>query len=349
VSSLGSGAAIVVLYNVIAGFTQAYIDNAGHLGGLLSGFLGGLALTPIGASSNATLPLRRLVTVAAAGLIITAAGVAAIPRYGDYRRNVWQFARLDDDTLAASYESLNQLAMGDLTEDECATAIKRLLPPWRAQRSAFAALRVPPPEQAVVRRITRYMDARERAWRLTVDAMRQRDLTLLAGSQQAHGEALRWSTRVGAPRRPARAPAPRSAAIELGSSELNVEIRRMQRMDETFTKTYNDRMALVRAGRMSLDELAATIEKEIIAPWDAQYERLMALRVHGPPDWARQPVAEFMRRRLEAWRLTARAQRERNPSLMRQAERAHSDAVAFLKASRKSSPRAGGAVSPVRG
>jgi hypothetical protein len=84
---------------------------------------------------------------------------------------------------------------------------------------------------------------------------------------------------------------------------------------------------------MSLAEMAALIEKEIIAPWAAQYERLTALDVHGPPDWARQPVAEFMRRRLDAWRLTVRAARERNPSLMRLAEAAHQDAVAFLKAS----------------
>jgi hypothetical protein len=335
VSSLGTGAAIVVLYNVIAGFTQAYIDNAGHLGGLVTGFLAGLVLTPTGASSKAQLPLQRLVTAAAAGLAITAVGVAAMPRYGDYRRSLWQFAELDDHTLAAAYQSLNQVATGNVTEDECATAIERLLPPWRAQRSSFAALLVPPAEQALVRRITRYMDARERAWRLTVDAMRQRDLTLLARSQQAHGEALRSSSRIGAPRRRSRAPAPGFGSINFGSSKLNDEIRRTQRMDETFTKTYNDRMARLRAGQMSLAEMAAMIEKEIIAPWAAQYERLTALEVHGPADWARQPVAEFMRRRLEAWRLSARATRERNPALMRQAEAAHGAAVSYLRASQQ--------------
>lgn len=176
------------------------------------------------------------------------------------------------------------------------------------------------------------MDARNRAWTLTADAMRTRDVTPLAGAQKAHAEAMG----ILAPRlRSARARAPGAGAITFGSSELNTELRRTQRLDETFTRMYNERMATVRAGQLSLPAMAALIDKEISAPWAAQYERLMALPVHGPPDWARQPVAEFMRRRLDAWRLTARAHRERNPSLMRTAEAAHTEAVAFLRAAQQ--------------
>ena len=335
VSSLGGGAVSVVLATVITGFTQTYIDNAGHLGGLVAGFAAGLALTPVDATSTATLPFRRLAAVAAAGVVIAALGVAALPRYGDYRRNVWEFVTLNGDALVTVSRSLNQLTMGSITEDASAKEIEQLIPPWRRQRSALAALRVPASEQALVSRMVRYMDARDRAWQLTADAVRARDLTLLARSQEAHGEAMRTSVTISVPRRRAPATAPVSGAITFGSSALNGEIRRVQRMDETFTKTFNVRMTRVQAGRMSLAEMAAVIEKEIIAPWAAQYERLTALDVHGPPDWARQPVAEFMRRRLEAWRLSARATRERNPSLMRQAETAHSDAVAFLKESQQ--------------
>ena len=332
VSSLGTGAGLVVVYSIIAGFTQTFIDNAGHLGGLVSGFVTGLVLTPSGAAPTAAVPLWRLVKVAAAGLVIAALGVATLPRYGDYQRNLWRFWELDDAALAAAYSSLDMLATGRMTEADCAIAIERLLPPWRTQRSTFAALSVPPSVQAFVGQIVRYMDARNRAWTLTADAMHTRDVTQLARAQEAHAEAMG----ILAPRlRSARARAPGAGAITFGSPELNTELRRTQRLDETFMRMYHDRMATVRAGQLSLPDMAALIDEEIIAPWTAQYERLTALPVHGPPDWARQPVAEFMRRRLDAWRLTARAQRERNPSLMRTAEGAHGDAVAFLRASRQ--------------
>lgn len=74
VSSLGTGAGLVVVYSIIAGFTQTFIDNAGHLGGLVSGFVAGLVLTPSGEAPKAAVPLWRLVKVAAAGLLITALG-----------------------------------------------------------------------------------------------------------------------------------------------------------------------------------------------------------------------------------------------------------------------------------
>ena len=75
------------------------------------------------------------------------------------------------------------------------------------------------------------------------------------------------------------------------------------------------------------------IERQIITPWNQQYERLTALPLHGPPDWTRRPVAEFMRRRLAAWRLTVRAARARDPMLMKKAMAAQRDAVEFLRAS----------------
>jgi hypothetical protein len=90
---------------------------------------------------------------------------------------------------------------------------------------------------------------------------------------------------------------------------------------------YNKAMTRARAGQISLPEVADTIEKEIIVPWAAQYERLLSLKLHGPPDWTRKPVAEFMRRRLVAWRLTARAVRERDPLLMKQAVTAQREAL----------------------
>ena len=337
VSSLATGAGTVVVYTIIAGFTQSYIDNAGHLGGLIGGFLAGLALTPTGNKATATVSRWRLVNVSTAGLVIAALGVAALPRYGDYRRNVWQFSELDNRTLAAAYSSLETLAMGGITEEDCALALEELLPPWRDARATMASLRVPSSEQPLVGRIVRYMDARDRAWTLTADAMRTRDVALLAKSQEAHGEAMRaLGSRIGGPRRAPRAA--RGGAITFGSSELNGELRRAQRLDDTLTRAFNDRMTRVRTGRMSLPELAAALEKDTVPPWAEQYKRVIEFPAHGPADWTRQPVAEFMRRRLEAWRLTARAARERNGLLMRRAEASHADAVAFLQASTQPPP-----------
>jgi hypothetical protein len=113
----------------------------------------------------------------------------------------------------------------------------------------------------------------------------------------------------------------------LGSSDLDGELRRTETLERTSVGNYNKAMTRARAGQISLPEVADTIEKEIIVPWAAQYERLLSLKLHGPPDWTRKPVAEFMRRRLVAWRLTARAVRERDPLLMKQAVTAQREAL----------------------
>jgi hypothetical protein len=124
---------------------------------------------------------------------------------------------------------------------------------------------------------------------------------------------------------------PRTAAIAIGSPALTAELRRAETLEKTSVNLYNSQLAKARAGQISLPALAASIEKEIVVPWDQQYERLRALDLHGPPDWTRKPVAEFMRRRLDAWRLTARAARERNPLLMKEAVAAQQDAIATLR------------------
>ena len=307
VASLRGGAILFVIANIAGGFTAAYIDNAAHLGGLLSGFLAGLALAGSGAPA-VTARRGSSVIVACAGLAIAVAVVAMLPRYGDLHRNVARFSQLDPATLAAAQDLITRVDTGELTEDDCATAIERLLRPWRAQRAALAALQLPPVEQEPVRRMVRYMAAREKAWTLTADAMRKRDISLLAESQAAHGAALADGN---VPNRPARrgTRTPRVPTLTLGSSALNQELRNIQKLDDTITQVYTDRVAQLRAGQTSPRELAAIIENRIIAPWTRQYERLMALPLHGPPEWARTPVAEQMLRRLEIWRLRALAAR----------------------------------------
>lgn len=341
VSSLATGAATVVVYSIIGGFTQSYIDNAGHIGGLIGGFLVGLALTPIDSTATATVTPSRLLTVTTAGLVIAALGVAALPRYGDYRRALREFAELEDTTIAAAYASLDQLAEGSITEEDCARTLEQLLPRWRETRATLDALRVPEADRALVRRIVRYMDARDRAWTLTADGMRTRDVGLLAKAQESHGEAIRtMASGAGVPRRSRNRSS--SGAITFGSPELSGHLRRAVAMDETFTRAFNDRMMRVRAGRLSLPDLAAALEKDTIAPWAAHYTLVTEFPAHGPADWTRQPIAEFMRRRLEAWRLTVRAAREQNGLLMRQSQAAHADAVAFLEASTPPRPAANG-------
>jgi rhomboid protease GluP len=332
VKSLASAAAVVVVYNIAAGLTQAQIDNAGHVGGLVAGFFAGLAVTATGDAANVTAPLWRSLTVACAGLAITAAGVTALPRYGDLRRNLSQFSSLDGSTLSAGQRSLDQLAGGDLTEDDAVVVIERLLASWRAQRSALATLQVPSSDQLLVTRIVEYMGARERGWELMAEAIRKRDVTLFQKSQAAHiGARLRMPGGGSGGRRVVRvAETPRTAAIAIGSPALSAELRRAETLEKTSVNLYNSQLAKARAGRISLPELAASIEKEIAVPWEQQYERMRALDLHGPADWTRKPVAEFMRRRLDAWRLTARAARERNPLLMKQAVAAQQDAIATL-------------------
>src|SRR5688572_10714384 len=310
VNSLRGGAVVFVIANVAGGFTASYIDNAGHLGGLVSGFLAGLALAATGEASRLIARPARSAIVACAGLAVAIFVVAAVlPRYGDLRRNIVRFSQLDPATLAGAQDLITQVETGQLSEDDCATAIERLLQPWRALRSAFAGLQLPPAEQEEVRRMVRYMAAREKALTLTADAMRKRDVALLAESQMAHAAALADGSIPN--QRPVRrgARAPRVTTLTLGSSALNQELRNIQKLDETVTQLYNAHVARLRSGQTSVRELTALIENRIIGPWMKQYETLLALPLHGPAAWAREPVAEEMRRRLETWRKRALAAR----------------------------------------
>jgi rhomboid protease GluP len=68
--SLRSSTLAFVGYNIVPGLFVEWIDNAGHLGGLATGFLAGLVLSPIWPPSTRRTPLRLAVRVAivAAGL-----------------------------------------------------------------------------------------------------------------------------------------------------------------------------------------------------------------------------------------------------------------------------------------
>ena len=74
----GKSVAAFVVYNVAFGVAHEGIDNAAHLGGLVSGFLIGMALarpTTASARAEARAPYIALVTVAAAVMLVAMAGL----------------------------------------------------------------------------------------------------------------------------------------------------------------------------------------------------------------------------------------------------------------------------------
>jgi hypothetical protein len=327
-ASLRNGAIVVVLFNIFNGFGQTNIDNAGHLGGLGGGFIAGLALMAGGGAPRWIPSRSRSMMVASVGVVVAGVGVTALPRYGDLRGNLSAFSRLEEQDLAAVQRSLDQVSSGALTEDDCAVAIEQLLPSWRTQRAALAGLTVPAPDRAVLDRLVRYMDSRDDAWRMTAEAMRKRDLKLLAESQKQHAAALVAAGSL----RGRRGGVTGGPELKFGSSDLNQELRRAQALDEKVTNLYNATIAKARSGAVSPNQAAQLIEDEIISPWQLQYERLQQLPLHGPAAWARTPVAEYMRQRSYAWRLTARAARERSPALFKEAAVAQQHAFARLRA-----------------
>jgi hypothetical protein len=186
------------------------------------------------------------------------------------------------------------------------------------------------------------MDFREKAWRLTADGMRKRDVKLLAESDRANSEALIAAGNLIVPSRRRSVSVTRgSESNSLGTSyvpTLSRELGRTQQLDERISRLYNSTIAKMRAGRVSPAQAVQVIEKEIIPPWQAQYDRLSQLSLHGPPDWVRQPIAEYMRRRLDAWRLLARAAREGSKPLFDEAATAQRDALEVLRASQQTNP-----------
>jgi rhomboid protease GluP len=174
-------------YNLFYGLTQPNIDMAAHLGGLAAGFLSGAVLSrQPGPEALVGRPVRNAF-VAATGCFLVLAGILTVPAGADdVHGEMGRFSEVEERLLTA-YNSLVQKAeKGEVTEEALADEVQRnILPEWHAAGERIAGMKnVIPEQKQFVAKMTEYIKAREDAWTLLVEAVRDQDVKKGAQSRE---------------------------------------------------------------------------------------------------------------------------------------------------------------------
>ena len=340
-TALARSVAGAIVLNILLGFTVPRIDMAAHLGGLAGGLVLGFVLArPLAPRPwTARLPLNA--AVAMAGLALAVLVARQLPAYDDWLAAVTRVAALE-----ARANGVLQKVLGPATEhQENAKAYqqvlsKDVLPPWSAARGEVARLRLPEPQKTTAAQLARYMDARSRQWQLLGKALGTGDARALKASRQAQADAEALSLRM---RDDDGGPAPRVQIDTRAIDEviaLQDALGRVQKTEATVIAAFNDIGARLRRGALSPAAAAGRLDREVIAPWKAEYEMLRGVQLPDPLSATRDRTATYMQLRLEAWELMARGLRENSAALLAQAVKKQEEAVATMKQAAAAAPNA---------
>ena len=172
---LSKGALTFVGYNILFGLRPG-VDMAAHVGGLLTGFVLGLFLVPA-PSQQRTSRYSQNVVALAMGVAMVLWPLRAVPKPGDIIGEFGRMQATEDASLKLYNDSLEKWKAHQLSAGQFADTIdKQILPKWKAQRDAVANLQRLPPDQAkLTARVVQYMTAREEAWTLLMESLREND------------------------------------------------------------------------------------------------------------------------------------------------------------------------------
>jgi hypothetical protein len=117
--------------------------------------------------------------------------VVAAPRPFDLDAEVQRMSAVEERVLGAYNDAIGKTRKGTLSGQELAQVLEtEILPPWRKEREALAAIHgLPDAQRAIVARTLAYMTAREEAFELLAKAMRLDDAELARKATQKQGEA----------------------------------------------------------------------------------------------------------------------------------------------------------------
>ncbi len=172
---LSKGALTFVGYNILFGLRPG-VDMAAHVGGLLTGFVLGVFLVPA-PSQQRTSRYSQNVIALALGAALVLWPLRALPKPGDIIGEFSQLEATEDVSLKLYNDSLEKWKAHQLSAGQFADVIdKQILPKWKAQRDAVANLqRLPPDQTKLTARLVKYMTARDEAWTLLVESLREND------------------------------------------------------------------------------------------------------------------------------------------------------------------------------
>jgi hypothetical protein len=161
------GLGIFLAYNIYFGVTAQGIDLLAHVGGLVAGFLCGLALE-FGTTHDHT-TLRRALIVGVLGTGLVLGGSMVAPRANNAMA---EFASIEEKVLARWNEAVPQIQAGTLTDDKVADLIENeLLPQWRKARAGYEANG----EGKLRSLMLQYLALRQEGWEIMAQGLRAGD------------------------------------------------------------------------------------------------------------------------------------------------------------------------------
>jgi rhomboid protease GluP len=166
-------------YNLLFGLMVPQIDNAAHIGGLVTGFVCGLVLNqPLERASVAKRPARNVLAAMLGAILLTAGAVTTQVLYADLPTAVSardEFDQVRKRLVETDTALRKQHRAGQLPDAAFANQIERsVLPDWRASAQRIEPLhRVPAETRDILTRVLKYMRLHQEAWELEVQALRE--------------------------------------------------------------------------------------------------------------------------------------------------------------------------------
>jgi rhomboid protease GluP len=185
-------------FNILFGMTQAWIDQAAHLGGLGAGFLCGLALSQPLTPDARGARLGRNILVTVGGVVAIVAGVFSLfsvnPNLATFQAELAKFDSVEKKALNTFNSAILRVQQNQLKDAELANIVEReVLPEWRAARERLAGIgSLPAKMQSRLTDLLEYMKLRQEGWELLVQAARENNLQKAnaANAKQAAAEAI---------------------------------------------------------------------------------------------------------------------------------------------------------------
>jgi rhomboid protease GluP len=177
-AQLRSSGLAFVGYNLVLGFFIPHIDIAAHLGGVVAGFLGGLALSrPLRREALATRPIRNLVVGGIGLALVVGIIVLAPPAAADVQAEFAKFGESEEKLLKLHNDLAQRVETGSISPAQMAERIASdILPEWRSAGAPILSMtRVHPKQKRLVDAFSRYIKSREEGWEALVEAGRTDD------------------------------------------------------------------------------------------------------------------------------------------------------------------------------
>jgi rhomboid protease GluP len=197
-----NGALVFALYNLVFGFAHSGIDNAAHIGGLVGGFLMGLALArPLRKESRSGFGVAQCAAGLAAGAVVL--GLMSWPLLHpsakvlgeqQFQSALLGFGAQEKQVVSEADEALKKAQAGGLSAQDYAKLLQRdVVPVWDRLYSEVSTPKLEPGDRQLPlqQAMIRYTDGRRQTYRLMAQAILQNDAALMeqAKAAKADGDA----------------------------------------------------------------------------------------------------------------------------------------------------------------